>query len=271
MRCFTLLPLLPALVALCPDVAVAQKVPLRTELAENAALQYWQAFAQMPNLDKEQEKLLQDWSKVDEWHKLPLHPEAEKLIEASHSSLMYLHRGAKLQRCDWGLDYTDGMSLLLPQLAKARDLARLAALRARIEFERGNYKAARADAAAIMALSRHVGRDPIMICILVRHGLEGMVVDLVAPYVPDLKASHTEAAAMFNALPPSSAVLQSLGTEQKFMCQWAITKLKEEEAQARRRQRALEKVSRRVGSSRCVQADYARRRHWTFDPAPPGL
>ena len=57
-----------------------------------------------------------------------------------------------------------------------------------------------------------------------------MVVDLVAPYVPDIKASHAQAVAMFDGLPPASAVLQSLGTEQKFMCEWAITKLKEEEA-----------------------------------------
>ena len=41
-------------------------------------------------------------SKVDEWHKLPLHPEAQKLIDASQASLMYLHRGAKLKQLRLG-------------------------------------------------------------------------------------------------------------------------------------------------------------------------
>ena len=218
------------LLAPASTVATAQTPPGQTELGANAALQYWQAFAQMPNLDKEQEKLLQDWSKVDEWHKLPLHPEAQKLVDASHSSLLFLHRGWKQPRCDWGLDYSDGMSLMLPQLAKSRDLARLAALRARIEFERGNYKFARNDATAIMGLARHVGRDPIMICVLVRYGLEGIVVDLVAPYVPDIKASHEQATAMFAAMPAAATVRQTLPAEKKYMAQWAIDKLKAEEA-----------------------------------------
>jgi hypothetical protein len=219
-----------AAVAALPPVAIGQTVPGQTELGANAALQYWQAFAQMPNLDKEQEKLLQDWNNVDQWQKLPLHPEAQKLVDASHSSLMMLHRGWKQPRCDWGLDYGDGMSLMLPHLAKSRDLARLAALRARMEFERGNYKFARNDATAIMALARHVGRDPIMICVLVRYGLEGIVVDLVAPYVPDIKASHEDATGMLAAMPAAANVRQTLPAEKKYMAQWAIDKLKAEEA-----------------------------------------
>ena len=201
-----------------------------TELAANAAIQYWQAIAQMPSLDKDQEKLLlEDWNNPEAWHKIPLDPEAQKLIAASQNSLMYLHRGAKLKRCDWGLDYGDGISLLMPHLAKCRDLARLAALRARSEFERGNWEAARNDAAAIMALARHVGRDPFMICLLVRYGLEGMVVDLVAPYVPEIKASHAQAVAMFEAMPEAATLQQAVSAEKKYMAQWMIRKIREEE------------------------------------------
>ena len=34
---------------------------------------------------------------------------------------MYLHRGAKLPRCDWSLDYEDGVSLRLPHLPEVAD------------------------------------------------------------------------------------------------------------------------------------------------------
>ena len=62
--------------------------------------------------------------------------------------------------------------------SRARNLARLAALHGRWEFERGSPKAGRADSAAIMALGRHVGRDPVMISVLVRYLIEGLAVDL---------------------------------------------------------------------------------------------
>src|SRR5262245_38957242 len=166
----------------------SQQSAQQSELAGNAALQYWMAFSQMASLDKDQEKTLGEWStiSVDD-------PAVEKLLSASPNSLMFLHRGAALPRCDWGLDYNDGISMLMPHLSKARDLARLAALDARRALEHRNWTAARRDATSMMVLGRHIGQDPVMIGLLVRLGLEGMVVDLIAPYVPDMKASHSQA------------------------------------------------------------------------------
>jgi hypothetical protein len=219
--------------------APPSKPPAATDPSANAALQYWQAFAQMPSLDQEQQKLLEDWGKVEDWYKQPLSPEAEKLVAAANTSLMYLHRGAQMPHCDWGLDYGDGISMLLPHLTKSRDLARLAALRARIELEKGHYKQARGDLAAIMGLARHVGRDPIMICLLVQYGLEGMVVDLVAPYVLDIKAPPDQAVAMFQALPKAATLEESIKSEKFHMARWIIKKLRDEEARQPGAGRAL--------------------------------
>jgi hypothetical protein len=198
--------------------------PGSSELAANAALQYWQAFSFLPTLDKDQEKLLGESTGVS------LDDAAvNKLLAASQNSLMYLHRGAPLARCDWGLDYNDGISMLMPHLAKARDLARLAALDARRAFEHGNWKAGRRDMTSMMVLARHTARDPVMIGLLVRLGIEGMVIDSVAPYVPDLKASHSQAVSMFEAMPPAVTLPQAILFEKKWMGGWIIPKLKEEE------------------------------------------
>jgi hypothetical protein len=212
------------LVWACPAPAAAQDPTQRSPLAENAALQYWQAFTQMESLDKDQKKILEEWNTVslDD-------PAVAKLLAAGHSSLMYLHRGARLTRCDWGLDYGDGVSLLLPHLAKARDLARLAALHGRFEFERGSPQLARGDATSMMVLARHIGRDPIMICVLVRFGIEGLAVDLVAPYVSQLQAPHAQAVATFEALPPAPGVLQTIPVEKNYFAAWISKKLREEE------------------------------------------
>jgi hypothetical protein len=70
-----------------------------------------------------------------------------------------------------------------------------------------------------------------MICQLVRFLLEGLVVDLVAPYVPDMKAPHTQAVAMFKGLPPAPSVLDTIPAEKKYFMAWMAKKLKEEEQQ----------------------------------------
>jgi hypothetical protein len=194
------------------------------EVAANAALQYWQAFAQMPPLDAARQKLLDTWSTV------PLNdPDVQKLLGESHASMKYLWRAAKLRQCDWGLDYDDGISMMLPHLAKSRDLARLAALIARNEAARGNLGAVGTNAAAMMALSRHVGRDPFMVCLVMRFDIEGQVVDLVTPYVPQIEVPYAKAVEMFAALPPAPSAQQSIAAEKKLVIEWMPQELRRAE------------------------------------------
>jgi hypothetical protein len=196
----------------------------KTELAANAALQYWQAFSQLPALDKDQEKMLAELHtvSVDD-------PAVSKLLEASQQSLKFLYRGAPLKQCDWGLDYNDGISMLMPHLAKARDLARLGALDARRALENHNWKAARRDMASIIVLARHTGHDPVMIALLVRLLIEGIAVDTVAPYLPEIKTTYSEAVAMFDAMPPAVTLAESIRFEKKWMGGWIVPHLKAEE------------------------------------------
>ncbi|MEX2171297.1 MAG: hypothetical protein WD851_18400 [Pirellulales bacterium] len=219
MHCRIHLPLFVMMLLPCTEIAAAAGA----NLADNAALQYWKAFAFLPTLDADQEKL------IAEWQTAPLDAKVDDLLSASQNSLMFLHRGAKMKNCDWGLDDQDGISTLLPHLAKARTLALIAALDARRAFERDNAKAAREDAVSIMALARHVGRDPIMICFLVRYNLEGLVVDLVAPHVPDLKMPYSEAVAMLEAMPRAATLQESVLHEKKIMAPSMIKQLTDAE------------------------------------------
>lgn len=203
--------------------AQAQPRHLDRNRDANAALQYWQAITLMPALDKTQEKL------VDEWYKAPLDTAAKKLIADCENSMLFLRRAAKLPQCDWALEYDDGISLLLPHIAKARTLSRLAALHARQAFESGNRAVAQEDAKSIMVMARHIGRDSIMICILVRFAIEHTVVDLLAPYVPELNVPREKVLAEFAALPPGATLEESIHTEKRFMVEWLLKKLKDAE------------------------------------------
>jgi hypothetical protein len=212
------------LIAAWPATAMAQPATSPSNPMGNAALQYWQAFAQMPALDEEQEKLL------DEWRTVSLDdPAVHKLVADSQKSILYLRRGAHCSHCDWGLDYNDGISMLLPHLAKSRSLARLAALDARYQFERGNRNALTANAFAMMNMARHVGRDPTMVCLLVRFLIEGLVVDVMAPYLPATTMPYAKAVTMFKALPEAPDLQQIIAAEKKYFLEWMIRKLREEE------------------------------------------
>jgi hypothetical protein len=194
-----------------------------SDAAANAAVQYWQAIAVMPALDEQQEKIIQEWNTV------PLDDAAVQLINSSQSSMLYLRRGSKLQHCDWGLDHRDGISMLMPHLAKCRDLARLGRLHVRYKFERGDKQGAREDATAIMALGRHVGQTPVMISTLVRYLIEGAAVDAVAPYVPEIKAPHAQAVRMYESLPPSATLSQAILQEKTTMVSSIVQQLRDAE------------------------------------------
>jgi hypothetical protein len=202
-------------------LALGARTPVHSaDLPANAAVQYWTAFGLMPSLDKDQEKVLHEWDKV------PLDAAAVKLIDQSKNSLKYLHRGAKIEPCDWGLNYEDGIGLLLPHAGKARTLAQLAALRARHEFETGDTKAGLADVAAMFRLARHVENEPIMILQLVGYAIEGLAVHAAAPYLPAAKADLADLTAVLDRLPPGASVADMLKRENQSFLGWTIRELK---------------------------------------------
>ena len=190
-------------------------------LGANAALKYWQAFAFLPSLDKDQEKLLESWNKV------PLDGAALALLDKYRMSRADMHRAAKLPRCDWAENYDEGVRMLLPHLPKSVTLARLAALNARHEFAQGHWSEGAEDVAALLGLSHHLQMDPIMIANLVGFRTEAMAIEAAAPYLPDLKRALPEAA--FAALdpPPSGATLPEMVlVEKRIGAGWMLGELK---------------------------------------------
>jgi hypothetical protein len=207
-----------------PPPASAQAPEASTDLGANAAVKYWQAFALLPALDKDQEKLLEEWKKV------PLDAAALKLIDASAGSRVYLHRGAKLPRCDWSLDYEDGILLRLPFLPKTLPLARLTALHARHEFERGHGEAGWEDVAALLKMARDVEQTPIMIANLVGYRLESIGIEAACPYLLELKPVLPAAPAFLES-PPAAVTLRQLVLKEKQIGPlWLIRELKEAES-----------------------------------------
>jgi hypothetical protein len=205
--------------------AGAQAPDANTDLGANAALKYWQAFGLLPAMDKNQQKILEQWNKA------PIDAAALKLIEKSTASLLYLHRATKLQHCDWSLDYQDGVNLLMPHLGKARTLASLAALHARHEFAQGHWKAGAEDIIALLELARNLETDPPpIIQHLVGYAIETVAIQTAAPYLPELKSVLADpASAVLNRLGKRVNLAQMVLKEKQIGAQWFIGELKKAE------------------------------------------
>src|SRR5947207_10684632 len=97
---------------------------------DNAALKYWQAFAQLPKFTDAQSHKLNA-----EFLTMPVDAHAREIVAKADYALRMMHRAVALPRCDWGYGYEEGIELLLPHAQASRTLATLACLRARIRFE----------------------------------------------------------------------------------------------------------------------------------------
>ncbi len=225
MRYGAFVALLLSLTLLATSPTTAQTPGAKTSLGANAALKYWHAFAALPKLDKDQQKLL------DEWDKVPVDAAARKLIDRSRLSRLDLHRGAKLSHCDWGLDEEDGINMRLPHLGRVRTLSRLTALHARHEFEQGHHNAGWQDVSDLLKLSRHVGIGPTLVERLVGYSIERTAIEVAAPYLPGLKSVLSESASeVLDKLPALPTMEQMVLSEKRVSPVWLIHELKKAEA-----------------------------------------
>ena len=187
----------------------------------NAALQYWQAFGSLPVMSDKEREL------VGAWQTAPLDPATDKLVQSSAPALKQLHRGSTCNHCDWGLNKEDSFDLRLPHLVKARELVRVAFLRARQRMGAGQNAAAIDDIIDALVLARRVGADDILIGILVQASIEQMAVEALAPQLGAFsKENLATLATRLAQLPPGGSVRGSVVWEHKYGLLSLISQLK---------------------------------------------
>ena len=89
----------------------------------NAALRYWQGFANLPKLPKDEESKLNA-----ECLTMPLDAHVHQLVTEATYALQMMHYGAALPRCAWGIVEEEGIEARLPHAQAARVLSALACL-----------------------------------------------------------------------------------------------------------------------------------------------
>jgi hypothetical protein len=134
-KLWNILPLIGLL--LIAATAQAQR-PTETR---NAALRYWQAFADMqdPPTDPDTTALLGKTAAGEaSWDEAKLGP----ILDKNESAILILQRATKLPDCDWGIEYNQGPNASISYALKARVLARLNSLYGMRQAAKGNESAA---------------------------------------------------------------------------------------------------------------------------------
>lgn len=124
--------------------------------------------------------------------------------QAAHSSVP----------CDWGIEMSSGPATLLPQLARAKALARAAQLRVEWHLQNGRQDEARDDLLAAFALARNLPRDGTLISTLVQFAMEGIECSTIAAHFGQFSPEVLKQLADgLDALPAQRTIAECVPTE----------------------------------------------------------
>jgi hypothetical protein len=178
----------------------------------NAAQLYRQAFALISEEDGKA------CFAIKEDQITPPSDDVLALVERGRPGLEELHRAADLAECDWGLPLSQaGFFEAMQVHSKARQLAALAYLRARVAFQARRDGQALNDLLALMAMARHVGMGRFYVCGLVQFAIEQIVIRGAAPAVPRQDQATLEVAmARIDGLPASLGLSDAARAEKAY-------------------------------------------------------
>jgi hypothetical protein len=167
----------------------AEGEPATSDLGRNAALTYWRAFADSPEMTKDEQNIISPRPGAEP--KATWEQKAE-LARRWDQALQLMHQAAAIPQCNWGIDYEkEGPGARLGHLSKARALTRAAAFRARYYWEVGRRKDAVEDLRATVIMARQAGNDgrDTVIAMLVQIAIEKNVQRTIGRLLTDREAA----------------------------------------------------------------------------------
>ena len=135
--------------------------PLLAYPPDNAAVSYYLACLSY-RADPEMRDMLKDF--ID--GKIEVNDNIKQYIRSNRGAIKFTITAADVQNCDWGLDYSEGMSMVIPHLSHLRNLARLVTAEAKVAAAERNYELAIDRCLSVLKTSGHIG-DDILISYLV--------------------------------------------------------------------------------------------------------
>ena len=173
---------------------------------DNASLLYYQAFLLFEQPDEVMGDMLRDIAKGQS----KPNEKIREHVEKSKAAIELAASAARIPNCDWGLKYSDGLSMQTPYLAQARDLALLIAADSRILVEGSDIALALDRGLTLRKMGRHFGKTTL-ISYLVGCAIYGMSNDCLQNVLTNMSVDLETLDWLKNELNEIEAIPLSLG------------------------------------------------------------
>ncbi|MHC4215632.1 MAG: hypothetical protein ACYSWP_19970, partial [Planctomycetota bacterium] len=152
---------------------------------DNAAVLYYRAcLMYQPNV--EMEKVVFDLPKG----KVKLNKKINEYVQSQHRVIELVVTAANIPKCDWGYDYSQGFSLVLPSLSTFRKMAKLVMADAKILGAQGKYRTSLERCLTIKKMTRHISDRPfitLLVGVAIDELANDCIVDILAQTGGDLE------------------------------------------------------------------------------------
>jgi len=138
---------------------------------DNAAILYYKA-AMLYAPDEKIEKVLDDFSKETADFSKANIDKIREFVSKNRSTIDTLLDAAEIKNCDWGLDYSQGLEMEMPQLGNIRKMVYLVLADAKILAKDGNYETALSRCISLYKIARHIN-DRIIVAHLLGIAVNG--------------------------------------------------------------------------------------------------
>ena len=150
--------------------------PPTIPLEENAAPIYQKAFDILKGAQMQTIPYLEEPPEVPE--------DMRTYLTQVGEALELAREAAKLPRCQFELEYSDGFAMLLYHIAAIRQLARLLEADAYLLLEKGDVSGAVENVQTLFAMARHLREERILISQLVRFAISGIGLTTLEQVLP---------------------------------------------------------------------------------------
>lgn len=148
---------------------------------DNAALLYYQSYIAYEKADDTMEDMVSDLSRG----KIEPNERIKKYIESCRKAIDLAEAATEIPNCNWGLKYSDGLSIQLAHVAQTRKLVFLITAEARILAAEGDYRQAINRCLTVHKMGKHVG-DDTPISFLVSMAIDKMVASHIQDILADM-------------------------------------------------------------------------------------
>ena len=153
---------------------------------DNAALLYYQAYISYEKADYTMEVMVTDLARGN----IEPNERIKKYIENCRTAIDLATAATEIPNCNWGLKYSDGVSINLAHVAQTRKLVFLITAEARILAAEGDYQKAINRCLTVHKIGKHVGDDtPIsfLVSMAVDKVVASRIQDILADMPQDLE------------------------------------------------------------------------------------